>query len=290
VKRIPVTVTGLASLRPPEPGDRWLNYRQRGIGPEDVPDLIRIATAPELLRADPDSPVARAAVHAWRALAQLKPPEALEPLLALAEQLAEEEDSFLDSEMCDVLSMFGPEALPRLTAYLGDTSKGFDARWVVADAISVFGENNPSHWEECLKILEAQLRRSAEVDRDPKMTAVVISALVESEAEELAPLIERIYEEYPVDEEIAGTWEDAAFDLGLLDEEDEDWEDEEDWEEEGWGPPPFGFPERPGERVWGDPDARSPAEGMTPSGKSPKERAQERAKARKKQKKKKKKK
>ena len=52
--------------------DKWPNYLELGLGPEHIPDLIRMATDEELNHADPDTLEVWAPTHAWRALGQLR--------------------------------------------------------------------------------------------------------------------------------------------------------------------------------------------------------------------------
>ncbi len=53
----------------PENPDGWPDYLQEfGLGPVDIPDLIRLTTDDVLNRADTDNVEAWAPVHAWRAL------------------------------------------------------------------------------------------------------------------------------------------------------------------------------------------------------------------------------
>ena len=61
--------------------DKWPDYRKLGIGPEHIPDLIRMATDEELNEANEQNTEVWAPMHAWRALGQLRAVEAIEPLL-----------------------------------------------------------------------------------------------------------------------------------------------------------------------------------------------------------------
>lgn len=51
---------------------------------------------------------------------------------------------------------------------------------------------------------------------DPSLNAFIISYLIDLEAVEAAPLIERAYASDDVDITVVGDWEDAQVDLGLL--------------------------------------------------------------------------
>jgi HEAT repeat protein len=264
----------------------WLNYRKRGIGPEDVGELIRIATDPAQFEAEWDDEVMTAARHAMRALAQMKTKEAIAPLLQFIGLCFDEDCDWLADDLRVVLGRFGPVALPELKAYLSNVSANTGLRAVVADAISELGDHDPSQRADCVAILARQLEHTFEKEQDIEMNSILVDCLLSLEATESAPLIERVYQSGKIDEEIAGDLEDAQVAIGLKEEEDEDedeGEDDGDWvddpgpdwqcqQQTGWI--------QPAAPSWSDPGAYQ--------GKTPKERALERAKARKKHNRKKK--
>ena len=61
----------------------WPDYLTIGLGHEHIPELIRMVTDREFLWADQNSLAVWAPVHAWRALAQLRAEEAINPLIGL---------------------------------------------------------------------------------------------------------------------------------------------------------------------------------------------------------------
>jgi hypothetical protein len=288
VSKIPVTVHTLATLPLKEVQRDWLNYRKRGIGPEHVADLIRIATDPAQFENEWDSEEMAAASHAMRALAQMKAMEAVGPLIQFIGRCYDEDCDMVADELRGVLGRFGPAALPELEKYLADTSEEAGPRGVVADAIAELADRDPSQRDACIAILTRQLESALEKERDPDLNSILIDCLLDLEAAQAAPVIQRAYESGQYDEEITGDWEDAQIALGLKEppEEDEYEEDEEDYE--GGFPGPRWEDEPP--PAWGEREPTPPAWGEPGSyqGKTPKERAEERAKARRKQKKKKK--
>jgi hypothetical protein len=62
---------------------RWPDYLKLGLTHEHAPELIRMVTDREFLWADQNSLAVWAPVHAWRALAQLRAEEAINPLIGL---------------------------------------------------------------------------------------------------------------------------------------------------------------------------------------------------------------
>jgi hypothetical protein len=279
VKKHLVTVHTLAVLPLQDVEREWLNYRKRGIGPENVAELIRFATDPAQLEEEWGGEIMAASSHAMRALAQMKAKDALAPLLDFVGRCYDESCDDVADEMRIVLGRFGPMALPELEVYLADPSKLSGPRGVVADALTELAVDDPSQRAGCVAILGRQLQQTFEKERDRELTSILVDCLIFLEAGEAAPLVQRVYEAGMVDEESSGTWEDAQVALGLkeADEEYDEYEDSDDGE----------YWQRPSTPGWAEPAPPSWAAPGVYHGKTPKERAQERAKARKKQKRKK---
>src|SRR5205807_1216299 len=100
----------------------WPQYLELGIGPEHIPDLIRMATDEELRWADSESLEVWAPIHAWRTLGALHAEEAIEPLLSLLKDVDENDDDWVLEEMPEVYGRIGPAAIPALAAYMADTT------------------------------------------------------------------------------------------------------------------------------------------------------------------------
>ena len=88
----------------------WPNYQELGIGPEHIPELIRMATDKQLNWADAESVEVWAPIHAWRALGQLKAEAAIERLLPLFHE--QEDSDWVGEEMPHVFKLIGPVAIP----------------------------------------------------------------------------------------------------------------------------------------------------------------------------------
>src|SRR5437868_4322041 len=114
-------------------GSAWPDYRSLGLGPEDVPALVRMVRDPALNGADSESKEVWAPLHAWRALGQLRAAEAVGPLLKQLDACAN--DDWCHEELPVVLGMIGPAALPALADYLAGPAHGVYHRWAVADAV-----------------------------------------------------------------------------------------------------------------------------------------------------------
>ncbi len=194
----------------------WHDYQQYGLGREHIPDLIRMATDPDLNWADPDSAEVWAPLHAWRALGQLHAEEAVGPLLGLLEEL--EDSDWFNEDLPEVFSLIGPAAIPALTAYLAEGRHGLWPRVTVARCLERIGADHPEVRGACV----AALTRPLEAFRrnDPILNANVVLALTNLRATEALPLIERAFAADAVDLTLMGDWEDVQIEFGLKAERD----------------------------------------------------------------------
>ena len=202
-----------------EPRDRgtWRDYRHLGLGPEHIPDLIRMATNPALNKADSESPTVWAPLHAWRALGQIRAVEAVTPLLNLLRR--QDEDDYVDDwaldELPTVFGMIGQPAVPLLAAFLADDAHGTYARGAVSDGLRDIAKAHPETQDACVASISAVLERARA--NDATLNGFLLSNLLDLEAVKAAPVIERAFAANAVDETIAGDWEDVQWELGLTD-------------------------------------------------------------------------
>lgn len=194
----------------PDKGSGKIDYRALGIGPEHVPDLIRMLKDKELFANDPEW---YSQVHAWRALAQLKAREAIDPLLDLVAENAESDDwsDWILEELPVVLGGFGPEVIPIVIARI-DPGK----ERVAQDYSTVITEVGKQHPEARLEAVSQLCRLlEAAATNDPTLNGFLISDLIELKATEAWTTIERAYATENVDESITGGLADAKHYLGL---------------------------------------------------------------------------
>lgn len=222
----------------------WPNYLELGLGPDHIPDLIRMATDEELAWADSDSLEVWSPMHAWRTLGQLQAEAAIEPFLSLFRRIDEDDDDWVGEELPEVYGMIGPAAVPALAAYLADSSHGLYARVAAASSLKHIAETHPDVRAECVDILTHQLERFAE--QEDTFNAFLVSPLLDLKAVEAAPLMERAFAADCVDEIVSGDWEDTQIELGFK-------EQREKPPTYGWVPPLFS--RSSGEL--GDPSVRS---------------------------------
>src|SRR5579885_2559864 len=98
--------------------EKWPDYRELGLGPEHIDDLIPLATDHELRWGgeDDEAPEVWAPVHAWRALGQLRAEAAIEPLMEWFDY--KYDDDWITEELPQVYALIGPAAIAPLAAYL----------------------------------------------------------------------------------------------------------------------------------------------------------------------------
>jgi hypothetical protein len=251
----PPPVKQLLTLGEPSFDDDWPNYLESGLGPEHVPDLIRLAGDQDLNTGDPNSKDVWAPLHAWRALGQLRAEDAIHPLLELLQREAENDGDWGLSELPTVFAMIGPAALPHLAVFLADPDRPLYARTAVAEGLPDMVAKFPETREQVIDVLARQVGSVEEPS--PELNGFVVSALLELKAVEAAPVLERAFAAGAVDESIAGGWPEVEYELGLTDKP----------------PPPRRF-NGPGSAAW---------EKMFPSSAGPKKKtAKERAQARRK--------
>jgi hypothetical protein len=194
-------------------GKSWSNYLSLGLGPEHVPDLVRMVRDRELNEGDPESAEVWAPVHAWRALGQLRAVEAVRPLLEALQESEDRDDDWGLEELPEVFARLGPGVVPALGDFLADADRGLYSRWGVARALERIAREHPEARDECVRLLTHQLEQARA--NDPALNAVLIGCLCDLKVVEAAPLMERAFAAGLVEEDIGGDWEHARYDLGL---------------------------------------------------------------------------
>jgi hypothetical protein len=191
--------------------ENWPDYVELGLGPEHIPDLIRMATDSELNWAEGDSLQVWAPLHAWRALGQLRAEAAIEPLLSLFETLRD--DEWAMEELPDVFGVMGSVAIPALAAYLADTSHEEFSLITASSCLEKIATMHPEARGECVAVLMRQLERFDE--NEAGLNAFLIHDLVALKALEAVPVIERAFAAGSVDMSVMGDWDEVQVELGL---------------------------------------------------------------------------
>jgi hypothetical protein len=194
--------------------DDWPDYpAELGLTLADVPELIRMATDPDLW--ETKGIATWAPVHAWRSLGQLRAVEAIEPLMQL---FGDEENDWASEELPTVYDLIGPPAISALSKYLLNVEHEGWARVTASDGLEKIAITYPEHREVCVASLTEAL--SQFLENEDFLNGLLICNLIELKAVEAAPLMEQAFKAEMVDEMIPGTWAAVQVELGLKNKED----------------------------------------------------------------------
>jgi len=197
---------------PDERGEEWHDYQARfGLGPQHVPELIRLACDPSVHDSDPDGVACWGPVHAWRALGQIRAEQAVEPLLALKK--ARDFDDLMDEELPAVFGMIGPPAISPITAFLSDSSLDTFVAATAMTGLKEIASRYPECRASCVGILAGVLDPARQSDRSTN--GLAISLLIDLMAVEAIDAMRAAMRQDRVDLSIAGDEEDVEIELGL---------------------------------------------------------------------------
>lgn len=213
-------VDELLTLGRPDLEEEEVDYRSLGIGPEHIPELIRLLQDKELLVAaesvqDEDDPRWYAYIYAWRALGQLRAQEAIEPLLDMVAEnaVAEDWNDWILEELPSTIAQIGPQALPAVQARLRQISTDGRVSREYAHVLEQIAEKNPEIRAEAVAELCRMLETAA--TNTSETNGFILAYLLELNAVEAWPAIERAFATGNIDESIAGDIDVAKWELGL---------------------------------------------------------------------------
>ena len=186
-----------------------------GLTAEHVPGLVRIARLwlDTLAGSAPAEPELWAPIHAWRALGQLRVVEAVEPLLAMLDDLAEADDDWFMEELPGVFGQIGPDAIESLERYLVDPSHTVYPRAAAGDSLPRMVDRHPECRDAAIAAVASGLAGYEE--NDIELNAFFVSDLLRLKAVEEAELIERAFAADRVEDEICGCWGNVRKELGV---------------------------------------------------------------------------
>lgn len=186
-----------------------------GIGPEHIPELIRMATDKQLVSEDASDLEFTAPLHAIRALAQLHALVAIEALLPLFDETGEDnlENEWMDAELIGFYEALGPVALPALKTFFTSAHQTWHPATNIAQAIQQIGEKYPESRAESISIITQRLENS-DASED-ELNGFLVANLITLHAVEAVPVIQRAYEAGYVDLSICGDWTEVQYELGL---------------------------------------------------------------------------
>lgn len=188
---------------------------------EDVPGLIDIASK----WSDPDwgsndFGVGDAFDHtellpvvAWRALADLKASEAVEPLIDMLRELDDELDDWVSEELPHVFGMIGQPAVDALVQLANDADTQSYIRSTAASSLRRVADCHAETRDHVVARLAEMMSKDAPCDID--FNSTLLLALVELRYVEAAETIERAFANDCLDVGMMGDWEDVRRELGV---------------------------------------------------------------------------
>ena len=205
-----------------DPGDThsWINgkpnYVERfGLSTDDVPGLIELVLRWSNEAKLPEGDACWASIHAWRALAQLRAADAVEPMLNMLGTLNELGDDWTVEEFPSVFALIGPSAAGPLSAYLANPKNGDNPRITTARGLCEIALKHADSRPAVVEILRRELARGAE--NSPGLNGFIVAYLIKLGAREAADTIERAFANEHVDDFITGDWNRVRRDLGIAD-------------------------------------------------------------------------
>jgi hypothetical protein len=215
----PPPVDQLLTLGEMQLRDKWLDYRALGLGETHAAALIEMLSDDRLQWAarrqgEQDTRRFWAPAHAWRALGQLRAPDAVEPLIRML--LRWLDSDWPSEEIPQVLGMIGPAALPAVREALRTAATDEEPMGAarLGAALVAIGRGHPQARADAVSVAVEQLR--AWPDQHPTVNAFLVSDLIDLNAVAAAPLMEEAFAADAVDESVTGDWEDVRIELGLL--------------------------------------------------------------------------
>ncbi|HEX6037880.1 DUF1186 domain-containing protein [Longimicrobium sp.] len=191
----------------------WMDYPTRfGLTPEHVPELIRMLLDPRWAQAHETSPAVYSAIHAWRALAQLRAQAAVPALLWVLREAAEDDD-WVTEDLSTVFQHIGAPSYAPLVALFMDRSQPERVRGRAASALADVAAAAPELRPDAVRVLTRAL--DAYTPESPSMHGYIVTALLDLRAVESLPFLRRAYEEDRVDEGYV-QWRDVEAELGLV--------------------------------------------------------------------------
>ncbi len=197
-----------------EPSGKGYDYSELGIGSDDIPELINLATNFNLLVEHIDDALSWAPIHAMRILGQLKATEAIEPLIDILKYIDIDNMDWLISELPPIFEQIGKASVPQLMEYVRDIDNTLYPRLTALDSIIQIAKADDSCKEDCVKYLRGRIKKYK--NEDAIINGKVIDGLVAFKDMESIDIIKAAFDSDSVNFGFAGDWQEVQIRLGLL--------------------------------------------------------------------------
>ena len=189
----------------------WLGYSQYGFNETDVPALLELLADESLNHAGTSSKEVWVPLHAWRTLGQIGSSNAIKPLIALFDELVE--DDWALEELPKVMGMLGEPAIVPLAAYLNERDHDEFARVMAADGLAEIAKRQPACREQVIQHYKNYMNKPDE--SADNLNGLLIGCLLDLDAKEAINEIRQLFAKDCVDISCAGDIEEVEIELGF---------------------------------------------------------------------------
>lgn len=165
--------------------NKRIDYISLGITREDIAELFQIAMDKNLPNLEIGDPGIWPAIHAWRALSQLKVVRSIEPLIEMFDEY--EDDSYAINELPIVLGMVSDKAVGLLGEDVADSNQDELSRIAAVECIMSIAIKLPERRSESEGVFKEFLD-TAGADTS-RLNSIVVSALVDLKTKEAIGII-----------------------------------------------------------------------------------------------------
>lgn len=152
-----------------------------GFTAEHIPELIRLATSPELLGSLDDEGEEWVAgvnfygpIYAWAVLGQMRAEAAILPILDICGDRFD--NDWITEEVAQMYAMIGPVAIPALTAALADGQRDTSARIMYCSSLEEIANAHPEVRDQIVGIVSEQLTHADA--NDPELNGFLVATLL----------------------------------------------------------------------------------------------------------------
>lgn len=184
---------------------------------EDVPDLIRMATDPDLLRSSEEREW-DAGIEALYELGRLEASEAVPAIIELIREPWDEDedegfDEFRQETLSNVAGMIGPSMIDELGTLLNEREMNVWGRVEGVTGLEKVGLRHPAHRDEIVGILAQSLQSHR--TQDDALNGFIVASLCELGGAEAIDVIREAFEAENIPLDITGDLESVEIELGL---------------------------------------------------------------------------
>jgi uncharacterized protein len=202
----------LLMLGEPPNARRWPDYLTKyGFTARDVSALLNLFTDADIEQLSPDRPEVWAPLYAWRILGQLGSEDAIEPIVHSFNTLYE--DDWALGELCGVIGMIGPVAIPKLVDFWRQPGKDEFSYVMAMDALCEIAKQHPASRDQVIEIYIDYMNEPYKFAYN--LNGLLMACLMDLKAASAIDGIRSMFALNCVDLSCAGDLEEVEMSLGL---------------------------------------------------------------------------